>query len=137
MRLEDYIEKNKVDYTKNLVSVDDIEGIENEVGVSFGAELIKYSLKYGYLAYKHVEFYGVNSKQLFDSDMVKQTKYLHKYFPKTLDYIALENSGDGNYVLVASDDTVYVYSTEDDRIISTKLKLFDYITKRFRDIDID
>jgi len=56
-------------------------------------ELTQYILEYGYLGYKHIELYGIDSKQKSESDMVKQTKYLNKYFPKTVGFIVLENAG--------------------------------------------
>ena len=135
MRLREFVNNNDVEYTKNLVSVDDISDIEETLGISFGGELTKYILQYGYLAYKHIELYGINSKQMGDSDMVKQSLYLHDYFPKTKDYIALENVGDGYYALVSENDDVYEYSSEEDSMHNTGLKLFDYILERFQEID--
>lgn len=135
MSLKEFVKNNDVEYTKNLVGVDDISDIEETLGFSFGGELTKYILKYGYLAYKHIEFYGINSKQMSDSDMVKQSLYLHDYFPKTKDYIALENVGDGYYALVSENDDVYEYSSEEDSMRNTGLKLFDYILERFQEID--
>ncbi len=67
--------------------------------------------------------------------MVKQTKYLNKYFPKTVGFIALENAGDGEYILVSSKDDVSEYFSEEDRITKTRWKLFDYIVKRFQEAD--
>lgn len=135
MGLEDFITKNKVSFTKNLISVEDITIIEEEIGVPCGKELRDYLLKYGYLAYKHVELYGVNSKQMTESDMIKQTKYLHKYFMKTSEYIALENMGDGEYVLVSASDDIFEYSSEQDDITKLDYKFDDYILKRFTEID--
>ena len=137
MDYKEFIGSKGVEYTKNTVNAGDIKKIERELKVSFGNELKQYILTYGYLAYKHVELYGINSKQLIGSDMVKQTKYLHEYFPDTTDYIALENTGDGNYILVSYDDRIYEYSTEEKRLTDTGLKLFDYIFKRFQQIEED
>lgn len=134
MELKKFIENNDVDFTKNLVGVDYIPAIEKEVGVSFGCELVKYIVLYGYLAFEDVEFYGINSKQYLESDMVKQTLYLHKYFPKTAGYVALENQGEGHYQIVASDDTVYEYLTSADQIISTGKKLLCFIQDRFQSV---
>ena len=135
MNLNEFIENKEVEYTRNLIVFDDIKDIEKELGVSVGEELAQYILKYGYLGYKHVELYGINSKQKFESDMVTQTKYLHKYFSKTEGFIALENAGDGYYILVGPNDDVYEYSSEDDSIQKTDKKLYAYILKRFQDID--
>jgi len=136
MVFEEFINSKDVDYTKSLIDLDAIKDIELLIGVPLGKELIHYILKYGYLGYKHIELYGVNSSQFLDSDMLSQTLYLHKYFPKTAKYIALENLGDGNYAVVSSDDVVYEYSSEEDSLVDTEMKLFDYIFNRFSSIDI-
>ena len=135
MDLYEFIKNKSVDFTKNLIGRDDIECFEKDMGIAFGDELVQYIQKFGYLGYKHIELYGINSKQMFDSDMIKQTKYLHEYYPKTTGYIALCNTGDGNYVLVSSQDDVLEYSSEEDDIHETGLKLFDYIFMRFEEID--
>ncbi len=135
MILSEFVKEKKVDYSKDLVNIDVLKDIEKELGTKFGNELTQYFLEYGYLAYKHVELYGINSKQLSESDLVKQTKYLHKYFLKTDGLIALENVGDGIYILISSNDDVYEFSSESDYIHNTGLKLFDYILSRFQEID--
>ena len=134
MELNEYIENNKVFYGRDLVVSDDMSIIEKQVEVPFGKELSQYVMTYGYLVFKHIELYGINSKQMLDSDMVKQTVYLHKYFPKTKGYVALENTGDGNYIIVASDDDVFEYSSEDDQMQKTGMKLFSYIVSRFQSV---
>ncbi len=136
MELCDFVRNKEVEYTKHLINKDDIKNIEKEIGVSFGTELTEYSLEYGYLAFRHIELYGIYANQMIESDMVKQTKYLHKYFPKTVGYIALENIGEGDYALVSSDDDVFEYYSEEDQLRKTGLKLFDYILKRFQEIDM-
>ena len=135
MDLNEFIENNEVLYGKNLVVADDVSIIEKQVEVSFGKELTQYVLRYGYLAYKHIELYGVNSVQMLDSDMVTQTVYLHKYFPITKGYVALENTGDGNYILVSSDDDVFEFSSDDNQIQNIGMKMFSYIITRFQSVE--
>ena len=60
--------------------------------------------------------------------------HLHKYFPKTINYIAIENRGDGNYYIVDSNDNIYKYISEQDKIVDMQLKLFKYIMNRFNEI---
>ena len=132
MDLNEFLEKNEVLYGRDLIEPDDVPGIENQIGVSFGKELSQYVLHHGYLAYKHIELYGINSKQMADSDMVKQTLYLHKYFPLTKGYIALENTGDGNYIMVSSDDDVFEFYSDDNQMQNMGMKLFSYIISRFQ-----
>ncbi len=135
MNLNQFVEEKEVDFGKNMVSSEDIKNIEKKLGISFGDELSQYILKYGYLGYKHVELYGINSTQMLESDMIKQTKYLHKYFPKTVDYIALENTGDGNYIVVSRNDDVFEYASEGDQLQEKGIKLFEYILNRFQEIE--
>ena len=135
MSIGEFIQNNDVEYTHNIVDENTIGLIEKELKILFGDELKQYIMKYGYLSYRHIEFYGINSIQMIDSDMIKQTSYLHMYFPKTEGYIALGNYGDGEYVIVSSDDMVYEYDSEMDTIRETKKKLFDYILEVFIGID--
>ena len=135
MSIDQFIEDSNVEYTKNLIGSEDVSSYEKEVGVSFGKELIHYLLTYGYLAYKYVELYGINSIQMGSSDMVDMTKYLHNYFPTTAEYIALESIGDGDYILISPDDDVCKFISESKEIKDLNLKLFDYILKRFKEAD--
>lgn len=134
MELKEFIKSNNVDFTKNRIGKTQINDLEKAVGVEFGAEVVEYIYKYGYLGFEEAELYGVNSKQMLDSDMIKQTTYLHKYFPKTKKLVAIENKGDGYYILVDTEDNVYEYISEEDKLIKTETKLFQYILKRFEDI---
>ena len=135
MDIKEFVDKNNLEKCKNLIKAEQLNNIEKEIKIKFGNELKKYILEYGYLAYEYIELYGINSKQGIDSDMVKQTLYLHKYFPKTINYIAIENQGDGNYYILDSNDKVYIYISEQDKIIDTELRLFDYIMNRFKEAD--
>ena len=134
MDIKEFVEKNNLEKCKNLIKVEQLNNIEKEIKIKFGNELKKYILEYGYLAYEYIELYGINSKQGIESDMVKQTLYLHKYFPKTINYIAIENRGDGNYYIVDSNDNIYKYISEQDKIVDMQLKLFKYIMNRFNEI---
>ncbi|TXJ46423.1 hypothetical protein EPJ70_01625 [Brachyspira aalborgi] len=134
MDIKEFVEKNNLEKCKNLIKVEQLNNIEKEIKIKFGNELKKYILEYGYLAYEYIELYGINSKQGIESDMVKQTLYLHKYFPKTINYIAVENLGDGNYYIVDNKDNIYKYISEEDKIVDMQLKLFKYIMNRFNEI---
>ena len=134
MDLFEFIENNDVDFTKNIIDEKFFEVVETEIGFKFGPELKKYVLTYGYLGFEDVEFYGINQNQGIDSDMVTQTKYLHKYFEKTENYVAFENIGEGDYVIVDSDDNVFEYDTEVGKVKELNVKLFDYIVKRFNEV---
>lgn len=132
MNLDEFIYDEKVDYTKNLINEEFIVKAETSMGISIGNQLKRYLLDYGYLGYGSVEFYGINSVQNLNSDMIQQTQYLHTYFPKTCNFIALGSYGDGEYVLIDSRDFIYLYSTEQNILEETNMLLNDYIFNIFQ-----
>ena len=137
-KLIEFLKNNDVLQCKkdNLILEEDIEKYEKKLNFSFGKELKKYILEYGFLAFKFVEFYGINKKQEFDSDMVKDTLKLNEQFPETKSLIVFENKGDGDYIFLDSDDNVYEFDTNlDDGVVALQKKLFEYILERFEEID--
>lgn len=134
MNIETFILKNNVSKSQNLASENIIKEAETKVGILFGRELTEYLLKYGYLAFEFVELYGINALQGLNSDMVKQTVYLHQYYPETVNYVALENCGEGDYRLVGSKDEVYEYDSNLKQLTNTGLSLFEYILQRFQSL---
>ena len=137
MNIEDFIKQNNVDYSSNRIAEQDISIMEILLGVSFGKQLRQYITQYGYLGFEYVELFGINGRQGTSSDMIQQTQYLHKYFKKTLPYIALEDQGDGDYYLLDQNDTVYRFLSSKDEIICQDIQLFDYILKRFSEVKGD
>lgn len=134
MKLQDFIIKHQVEVCSNRIDEDVIASFEDAMNVSFGTELREYVVTYGYLAFGSIELYGINSIQGVGSDMVKQTVYLHQYFPKTANLVALENQGDGDYFMVGSDDEVFEFDSEMNELRATGLSLFQYILKRFESV---
>lgn len=133
MSIKDFINNHEVDFSKNKVTINDLCEYENKLGISFGEQLKEYILEYGYLGYSNVEMYGINSSLKLESDMVKQTLYLHKYYPNSIGYIALENIGEGDYAVVDCNDFVWELITENGaKLNSSGLKLYDYILSRFK-----
>lgn len=133
MDIDKFIAENDVDKSSALINAILLEQAEKEIGVSFGKELTAYLCKYGYLGYRNVELYGINSRQRLDSDMIRQSLYLHKYFPLTKNFVALENQGEGDYFLINDSDEVYEYLSEENRLINTGKKLHEYIFQRFHE----
>jgi hypothetical protein len=133
MDIKQFIAENDVDKGNALIDVTLLEQAEQLVCVRFGEELTEYLLKYGYLGFLYVELYGMNSRQGLESDMIKQTLYLHKYFPLTKAYVAIENQGEGDYFLVDSDDVVYEYISEQNNLLNIGMKLNQYILHRFQE----
>ena len=130
-----YFEEIGAEFTLNTIDETTLSEIEREENLEFGTELKQYIFKYGYLAYKHIELFGINSKQVKDSDMIKQTIYLHKFYPKTASYIALANLGEGRYALVDNNDMVYDYDSELDEMVGTETKVFGFIKDLFASIN--
>ena len=136
MSLEQFIEENEVDKTTNLVNESVIAEAEEQLQVTFGTQLKQYILKYGYLGYEYAELYGMNSNENLKSDLVEQTKYLHKYYPETKNYVAIENQGEGDYYLVDQSDMIFEYDTDMGKMTPIGCTLFEYIVKRFESIKV-
>lgn len=135
MKFDEIAQSYDVDYTKNVISQEQINDIELALDVNIGDELKEYILTYGYLGYSYIELYGIYSNMMLESDMVTQTKYLHKYFKKTIGYIALENTGEGDYAIVDTNDRVYLYDSELDQLTDLEETLIEYISKRFEEAE--
>lgn len=131
----DFIDSHNVDNSSFCVQNSDIPFFEAEMSVHIGPQLRAYILNFGYLGYEFVEFFGINSKMMEKSTMVKETIYLHKYFCKTNDLIAFENQGDGDYYLVDKNDNMYNYFSSRDELTPLNIKLFDYIMDRIKFVD--
>lgn len=134
MNIKEFIEKNDVDQSNERINIDMMEQAEKLIGVHFGDELTEYLLKYGYLGFQYVEFFGMNPRQGLKSDLVEQTLYMHKYYPVTSDLIAIENQGESDYYLVDSKDVVYEYDVSLKWLRKTSLKFFEYIQERFESV---
>lgn len=131
MDIKEFIATHNVDYSMNPISEKDIPIIEVALGVSTGTQLRQYIVEYGYIGYGFIELYGINNRQGLNSNMVKKTKYLHKYFAKTSNYIALEDQGDGDYYLVDENDMIYRFLSSTNELTCQNIQLFDYILERF------
>lgn len=134
-KLAAYINEHEVEYCEDRVDAEFVPKIEKSLSVKLGPFTTEYILQYGYLIYGSVELYGITRRQGLESDMVKQTIYIHKYFDKTKHLIALENIGEGDYYLVDSADNVFEYDSELDELIDTKKKLENYLITRFSEME--
>ena len=134
MTLQTFIDEYDVEYSTNLIKKEDLIKVSDKMGVQIGKELADYILQYGYLAFEYSELYGINSRQFLESDMVKQTIYLHSYYPETREYIAIENQGEGDYYLVDKNDYIYEFDVEMSTLTPTLIKLYEYILNRFESI---
>ena len=135
MKLKDFIQSHDIDQSKNLIDEALLKAAEQMTGISFGSELREYLLQYGYLGYGFAELYGMNARQGLNSDMVKETLYLHEYYPETKEFVAIENQGEGDYYLVNGRDEVYEYDANLGKLVQMKYTLFEYIVHRFEQVD--
>lgn len=131
MDLQTFISNNEVEHSEYLIEPEVLDIALEHMDIQAGKETKEYILKYGYLAYKYSELYGINARQFLDSDMVQQTIYLHAHYPETRGYIALENQGEGDYFLIDKEDYVYEFDSELRCLTPTGNKLFEYILQHF------
>lgn len=134
MNMNQFIEVHGVEMSDALIDLNTLKAAEEATNVKFGNELTAYLLRYGYLGFGHIELYGMNSRQGMDSDMVKQTIYLHHYYPQTSGLIAVENQGEGDYYLVDQEDKVLNFDSETGMINAVGLTLSEYIYMRFQSV---
>lgn len=134
MTFQEYLSTIKVEVCNQRADIAIIEESEQLVGLKFGDEMTEYLLRYGYLAYEYVEFYGITAKKGVESSLVKKAIYLHNYYPETKGFVPLEDRGEGDYALVNSEDRVYSYDCSLKEMVDTGLSLFDYIKQRFESV---
>ncbi len=134
MDFKEFMKENKVDHSSNCIKTRQLGEIQKVIGAEFGAELIEYLIKYGYLGYEFVQFLGVNARQMEKSDMVRETTLLHKNFPITKNLIAFEDRGDGDYILVNSEDQVFEFIMDTGELKDKSMKLFEYVGARFIEV---
>lgn len=134
-KLNDFLKTKEFDSTINLVSNEFINNVQSITNIKFGVQLREYILKYGYIGYKFLELYGINSKQGMNSDLIKQTLYLHQYFESTKQYYALSNEGDGEYILINSEDIIFSFDSDTNEIISLDTKLEDYLINTMKQME--
>lgn len=121
--LDIFVKNNECDYTRNIISLEVLKMTEETIGIKFGNQLSEYLLKYGYLGYKSVELYGMNSNQGLNSDLFEQTMYLHNSFEITQPYIAIDKIQDSIYTLIDSNDNIYICDLEKNVIRNINIKL--------------
>lgn len=134
-QLQEFIKNHDVDFCENKVTKEQLDSMTQQLQLKLGKQLITYLLEYGYLGYEWIEFMGVNSVQLSHSDLFSDTLYLHKHFPKTTGYIVFESLGEGDYALVNKKDEVFNYFSETGTLSSANSTLFQYILKRFSEVE--
>ena len=122
-----------VESSKSPASIATLQAIQQKLGCVFGNQLKSYLLDFGYLAHGCNEMYGVNERQKLESDLVKTTEMLHTDFPVCKGLVAVDNQGDGDYILCDSEDMVYEFIPSDkNEIIPLGKNLQEYIIERLQ-----
>ncbi len=108
---KDTIEKRipDVEYSNAPATQETLLAIQKKLNCTFGPQLMCYLTEFGYLARGYKEMYGVNERQKMDSDLVKTTEMLHADFPLSRGMVAVDNQGDGDYILCNAQDMVYEF----------------------------
>ena len=132
--LEKFVIENKCESSQFKPNEELISEAEKKLKVEFGPQLKKYLLEYGYLAYKHIELYGLNSKQGLLSDICINTENKRNIFPEIKNMVLIENQGDSDYYLVDDNDNIFRCCPEANIYENMNIKLFDYILQRFNGI---
>lgn len=122
-----------VEFCNAPASLETLQCAQQELGCVFGKQLCSYLTDFGYLARAEKELYGINERQKCASDMVMATKMLHDDFPPTLQYIAIENLGDGDYILCNSYDMIFEFIPADNNKVRPLNKnLLSYLQERLK-----
>ena len=123
-----------IEFSNAPASATTLHDVQQKLGCIFGTQLKSYLLEFGYLACGPNEMYGVNERQKMESDLVKVSEMLHLDFSKTKAMVAVDNQGDGDYILCDSNDMVYEFIPSDkDEIIPLNQTLLEYILTRLGD----
>lgn len=134
LKLDMFICKHDVDYTENTITEVELESLCSRFELNIGRELRAYLLKYGYLGYKHIEFFGINSVQRDMSDMIRKTLSFRKEFPNRKKLIAIKGGRDDDQLFVNEKDEVIRYVPYGNQFICVKNSLFEYILEVFENI---
>ena len=131
--LSDYVAQKPFEYCEKNRRVTDLllKKAEVVLEVSFGKQLREYLLSYGYLSMEYREFTGMTKNQGLESDLVKQSQFLHTYHPASKGWVVIEDLDDGVYALVNEKDEVQKFDAGSGAFFGDTQMLFDYIVSRF------
>lgn len=135
--IHDFVRGHDADFARCPATNVDVAEAAVKLDVWFGPQLTEYLVRYGYLGFGSVEFYGVNGKQRMDSDMIIRTLCLRRQFVGLMSFVALENVRDEVYILIDANDFVFRYVAGEGPPRALEQKLFDYALWRFACEDVD
>ena len=128
--LQVFLKQYQIDFSNCRIKVEDIPIFEEHLGTKFCQQLKNYLLEYGYIGYKSFEMLGINRKQYFESDMVKETLAFYELCPeyKGKAVVVFKNDKDDFYILEEDNHIVRVITGGNAGVlISTHLTLEGFI----------
>ena len=131
----DKIEKamGDVEFSDAPASEETLRDVQQKLGFDFGPQLKSYLGEFGYLSRGSSELYGVNERQKLESDLVLISQTLHDYFPMSRGMAAVDNQGDGDYILCDARDMIYEFIPSDRKeIVPLGKDLLGYILERLK-----
>jgi hypothetical protein len=120
-------------YTMGEQPVSLIDSAERQLGLTFPTMLRDYLQQYGALSYGSVELLGLGVPEISYRSLVMQTRELRECgLPHN--YIAIEDQGEGFYILMALDGQIYQWNLETRSIQPSAIanNLDDYLTQHLQ-----
>lgn len=135
MNIEDIKALDGVKIAKYLPSDATLKQVSEKLSFKMGCYLNEYLSKCGYIEFSFVEIFGVTENKGLSSDMVIKTILLYKNYPQTMSYVALEDKGDGDYILCDERDNIFEFiPTFKSDLIPLNCDLFSYLVGRYNEI---
>lgn len=125
--LKEFVEKHNVEFSSDRVDKAFLYEVKKKLGVAISRQLKDYLLNYGYLAYQHLEFLGINSKQLWESDMITTSVKLHQKYDVTQGLLAIKKDDGEVYHLVDGLGFVYSFVPSENRLLAVYQDVNTYI----------
>lgn len=130
-----FITNNDVEFSNNRIDIKTLNEYIEKFDLKMGEQLQKYILEYGFLKFDTVQFYGINNIEKMESNMIKETLYYRKNYPREIKkFINFGNLKNGNILLVDCNDIVYCWG-HGYSIQNTGVKFFDYILNIFAETE--
>ncbi len=104
--------------------------IENALKLKLGVQLKEYIVYYGFLIFKHIEFYGVNDVECENSDMIKETITARELFNLPHEFVIIETVEDSGYILCDTKDFIYEFDVLSKTLEDKDIKLEEYLLNR-------
>ncbi|MEE1502963.1 MAG: SMI1/KNR4 family protein [Acutalibacteraceae bacterium] len=130
--LKEFVIKHNLEFSSDRVDKTFLYEVKKKLSVAISRQLKEYLLNYGYLAYQHLEFLGINSKQLWESDMITTTIKLHQMYEVTQGLLAIKKDDGEIYHLVDGLGFVYRFIPSESRLFAVYQDVDTYIMNNIK-----